>query len=61
MQKTCQDAQVNFEKNPCVETRKVLEEYKIDLERFYDKKTKGIIVRSRQDGMSMEKKVISIF
>ena len=47
MQKKYQDAQVNFEKNPCVETRKVLEECKIDLERFYDKKTEGIIVRSR--------------
>ena len=47
MQKKYEDAQAYFEKNPCVETRKVLEECKMELERFYDKKTEGIIVRSR--------------
>ena len=47
MQKKYQDAQAYFEQNPCVETRKVLEECKMELERFYDKKTEGIIVRSR--------------
>ena len=47
MQKKYQDAQAKFEQNPCVETRKVLEECKMGLERFYDKKTEGIIVRSR--------------
>ena len=47
MQKKYQDPQAFFEKNPCVETRKVLEECKMELERFYDKKTEGIIVRSR--------------
>ena len=39
MQKKYQDAQAQFEQNPCVETRKVLEECKMGLERFYDKKT----------------------
>ena len=47
MQKKYQDAQAKFEQNPCVETRKVLEECKMGLDRFYDKKTEGIIVRSR--------------
>ena len=47
MQKKYQHAQANFEKNPSVETRKALEECKMGLERFYDKKTEGIIVRSR--------------
>ena len=47
MQKKYQDAKATFEKNPCLETRKVLEECKMNLERFYDKKTEGIIVRSR--------------
>ena len=47
MQKKYQAAQAKFEQNPCVETRKVLEECKMGLERFYDKKTEGIIVRSR--------------
>ena len=47
MQKKYQDAQAKFEQNPCVETRKVLEECKMGLERYYDKKTEGIIVRSR--------------
>ena len=41
------DAQVKFQQNPCVETRKVLEECTAGLEKFYDKKTDGIIVRSR--------------
>ena len=45
--KEYQDAQANFENNPSVETRKVLEECKMDLERFFDKKTEGIIVHSR--------------
>ena len=31
MQKKYQDAQANFEQNPCVETRKVLEECKMGL------------------------------
>ena len=61
MQKKCQDAQVNFEKNPCVETRKVLEGCKINLERFYDKKTEGIILRSRARWYEHGEKVISIF
>ena len=47
MQKKYQDAQANFEKNPSVETRKALEECKMGLERCNDKKTEGIIVRSR--------------
>ena len=47
MQKKYQDAQAYFEQHPCVETRKVLEECKMELERFYDNKTEGIIVRSR--------------
>ena len=48
MQRKYQYAQANFKKkNPCLETRKVLEECKINLERFYDEKTQGIIVRSR--------------
>lgn len=47
MQKKYQDAQANFEKKPSVETRQALEECKMGLERFYDKKTEGIIVRSR--------------
>ena len=40
MQKKYQDAQVNFEKNLCVETRKVLEECKMNLERFMIRKLK---------------------
>ena len=47
MQKKYQDAQANFEKNPSVETRKALEECKMGIERFDDKKTEGIILRSR--------------
>ena len=39
MQKKYYDVQANFENNPCLETRKVLEEYKMNLERFYEKKT----------------------
>ena len=47
MQRKYLDAQVKRQQNPCVETRKVLEECKTGLEKFYDKKTDGIIVRSR--------------
>jgi len=61
MQRKYQDAQANFEKNPCLESRKVLEECKMNLERFYDKKTEGTLRARRQDGMSMGKKVTSIF
>ena len=53
MQKKYQDAQANFD------TRK--EECKMGLERFYDKKTEGIICAREQDGVSMGKKVTSIF
>ena len=35
-----------LKKNPSVETRQALEECKMGLERFYDKKTEGITVRS---------------
>ena len=47
MQKRYQDAYAKFEHNPCVETRKVVEECMMGLEKFYDKKTEEIIVRSR--------------
>ena len=47
MQKKYQDAQANFKKIPSVKTRKVLEKCKMGLERFYDRKTEGIIVRLR--------------
>ena len=47
MQRKYLDAQVKLQQNPCVETRKVLEECKTGLEKFYDKKTDGIIVRTR--------------
>ena len=50
------DVEVNFEKNPCLETRKVVEEYKMNLERFYEKKTQGIIVRSRARWHEQEEK-----
>ena len=42
MQKKYQDEQANFERNLCIDNRKALEECKMGLERFYDKKTEGI-------------------
>ena len=45
----------------CVETRKVLEECKMGLERFYDKKTEGIILRSRARWHEHGEKVTNIF
>ena len=56
MQKEYQDAQVKFQQILCVETRKVLEETKAALEKFYDKKTEGIIVRPRARWHEREKK-----
>ena len=41
--------------------RKVLEECKMELERFYDKKTEGIIVLSRATWHEHGEKVTSIF
>ena len=49
-----------LKKNPCVETRKVLEECKMNLERFIRRLKVSLWARG-QDGMSMGKKVLSIF
>ena len=61
MQKKYQDAQANFDKTPCVQSRKVLEECKMNLGKVYDKKTEGIIVRSRARWHEHGEKVLSIF
>ena len=51
-----------LKKNPCVETRKVLEECKMNLERFIRRLIQKVSLWARrQDGMSMGKKVLSIF
>ena len=64
MQKRYQDAYAKFEHNPCIETRKVLEECKMGLEKFYDKKTEEIIVRSKgiwhEHGEESTKYVLSL-
>ena len=56
MQKKHQDAQPNFDKNPCVETRKVLEKCKMNLERFMVRKLKVSLCARGQGGLSMGKK-----
>ena len=61
MQKKYQDAQPNFDKNPCVETRKVLEKCKMNLEKFMVRKLKVSLCARGQGGLSMGKKVLSIF
>ena len=56
MQKKYQDAQANFDKNPSVQSRKLLEECKMNLERFMIRKLKVSLCAQGQDGMSMGKK-----
>ena len=47
LQRRYQDAQIKFQQNPSDELEKILEECKIGLEKFYDEKVKGLIIRSR--------------
>lgn len=47
LQKIFQAAQVQFQQNPCEEFEKILDKCKTELEKFYDEKANGLIVRSR--------------
>ena len=47
LQRRQQIAQVQFQQNPCEQLEKILDDCKLELEKFYDEKAKGSIVRSR--------------
>ena len=38
---------MQFQQNPCEQLEKILDDCKVELEKFYDEKAKGLIVRSR--------------
>ena len=47
LQKKLQAAQIQFQQNQCEEFEKILDECKTGIEKFYDEKANGLIVRSR--------------
>ena len=47
LQKKFQVAQIQLQQNPCEEFQKILDKCKTELEKFYDEKASGLIVRSR--------------
>ena len=47
LQKKLQAAQIQFQQNQCEEFQKILDECKTEIEKFYDEKANGLIVRSR--------------
>ena len=47
LQKKLQAAQIQFQQNQCEEFEKILDECKTEIEKFYDEKANGLIVRSR--------------
>ena len=47
LQKKFQAAQIQLQQNPCEEFEEILDKCKTELEKFYDEKANGLIVRSR--------------
>ena len=47
LQNKLQAAQIQFQQKHCEESEKILDECKTEIEKFYDDKTNGLIVRSR--------------
>ena len=47
LQKKFQAAQIQLQQNPCEEFKEILDKCRTELEKFYDEKANGIIVRSR--------------
>ena len=47
LQKNLQAAQIQYQQNQCEEFEKIMDECKTEIEKFYDEKANGLIVRSR--------------
>ena len=47
LQKNLQAAQIQYQQNQCEEFEKIMDECKTEIEKFYDEKANGSIVRSR--------------
>ena len=61
LNKEFQEAYLIFKNNPSQENQATLNALRERIEKLYEEKVEGIVVRSRRAGMSMVKRTLNIF